>query len=161
MAAWEAPYFVSKHAVLSFSECLSLELQIEAPHVHVAAVLPGPVKTRIFEDLPVDDVAFFRALVEDVKAQHPVSRVYMLGHSNGGFMTLRLACEAPDVFDGFVAVSASTWDDPTRCGNGVAKPVLLVHGDEDGTIFYEGREGLYPGEAVTSAQRKEEQPART
>lgn len=54
MAAWEAPYFVSKHAVLSFSECLSLELQLEAPHVHVAAVLPGPVKTRIFEDLPVE-----------------------------------------------------------------------------------------------------------
>jgi len=50
MTAWEAPYIVSKHAVLSFSECLSLELQVEAPHVHVSAVLPGPVTTRIFED---------------------------------------------------------------------------------------------------------------
>jgi len=50
MTAWEAPYIVSKHAVLSFSECLSLELQLEAPHVHVSAVLPGPVTTRIFED---------------------------------------------------------------------------------------------------------------
>ncbi len=54
MAAWEAPYLVSKHAVLSFSECLSLELQFAAPHVSVSAVLPGPVKTRIFEDVPQD-----------------------------------------------------------------------------------------------------------
>ena len=52
MSAWQAPYIVSKHAVLSFSECLSLELQLEAPHVHVSAVLPGPVKTRILEDAP-------------------------------------------------------------------------------------------------------------
>lgn len=52
MSAWEAPYIVSKHAVLSFSECLSLELQLEAPHVHVSAVLPGPVTTRIFDDAP-------------------------------------------------------------------------------------------------------------
>jgi NADP-dependent 3-hydroxy acid dehydrogenase YdfG len=51
-SAWEAPYIVSKHAVLAFTECLSLELQVEAPHVHVAAVLPGPVTTRIFEDAP-------------------------------------------------------------------------------------------------------------
>jgi NAD(P)-dependent dehydrogenase (short-subunit alcohol dehydrogenase family) len=52
MMPQQAPYIVSKHAVLSFSECLALELQLQAPHIHVSAVLPGPVTTRIFEDAP-------------------------------------------------------------------------------------------------------------
>lgn len=107
-----------------------------------------------FDDIPVDDVAFFRALVEDVKAKHPVQagHVFYVGHSNGAFMGLRLACDAPELFDGIVAVSGSTWNDATRCGDGQANPLLLVHGTEDTTIPYDGKPGLYPGEAGTSSR---------
>ena len=87
-----------------------------------------------FESLPVDDVAFFRALVDDVKRQHAVKSVFVVGHSNGAFMALRLACDAPDLFDGIVSVSGSTWLDATRCGAGKAVPLLFVHGTADGTI---------------------------
>jgi polyhydroxybutyrate depolymerase len=97
-----------------------------------------------FDDVKVDDVAFFRALIDDVKAQHPVSKVYMVGHSNGAFMTLRLACEASDVIDGVIAVSGAAWDDFSRCPDGRKIPILLVHGTSDGTIHYEGVEGKYP-----------------
>ena len=47
----QAPYIVSKHAVLSLTECLSLEVQATGHdhHVHVQAVLPGPVCSNIFE----------------------------------------------------------------------------------------------------------------
>ena len=48
----QTAYIVSKHAVLSFSECLSLEMQRSAPFIGVSAVLPGPVATRIFADAP-------------------------------------------------------------------------------------------------------------
>ncbi len=67
-----------------------------------------------FEQLPVDDVAFFRALVEDVKARYPVKpgAVFLVGHSNGAFMSLRLACDASDVVTGVVAVSGSTFEAP-------------------------------------------------
>lgn len=102
-----------------------------------------------FEGLPVDDVAFFRGLVDDVKAQHPVKSVFVVGHSNGAFMALRLACDAPEVFDGIVSVSGSTWLDPTRCGEGEAVPLLFVHGTVDTTIPYEGSEGRYPGVVET------------
>jgi short-subunit dehydrogenase len=55
----QAPYTMSKHAVLSFSECLYLEMQLQEKPVSVSAVLPGPVATRIFEDAPTgNDVAF-------------------------------------------------------------------------------------------------------
>lgn len=47
----QAPYIVSKHAVLSLSECLHLEVQATGHqhHIHVQAVLPGPVRSNIFE----------------------------------------------------------------------------------------------------------------
>jgi polyhydroxybutyrate depolymerase len=103
-----------------------------------------------FGELPVDDVAFFRALIADVKSQHPVQKVFIVGHSNGAFMALRLACDAPDAIDGVVAVSGSTWLDPTRCGEGRAVPMLMVHGTDDKTIPYAGRPGRYPGAVETS-----------
>lgn len=46
----QTPYILSKHAVLSFTECLHLEMQLQARPVSVSVVLPGPVATRIFED---------------------------------------------------------------------------------------------------------------
>jgi NAD(P)-dependent dehydrogenase (short-subunit alcohol dehydrogenase family) len=49
--AQQAPYIASKHAVLAFSECLALEVEMQGKPVHICAVLPGPVRTRIFEDL--------------------------------------------------------------------------------------------------------------
>jgi NAD(P)-dependent dehydrogenase (short-subunit alcohol dehydrogenase family) len=47
----QAPYIMSKHAVLALTECLRLEVEL-AGHdgrVHVQAVLPGAVKSNIFE----------------------------------------------------------------------------------------------------------------
>lgn len=46
----QTPYILSKHAILSFTECLYLEMQLQERPVSVSAVLPGPVATRIFED---------------------------------------------------------------------------------------------------------------
>ena len=64
-------------------------------------------------------------------------------------MALRLACEASDVIDGIVSVAGSTWADFSRCPDGRAIPILLVHGTNDQTIRYEGEEGRYPSAHVT------------
>jgi len=47
----QAPYIVSKHAVLALTECLRLDLELagHGHHVHVQAVLPGAVLSNIFE----------------------------------------------------------------------------------------------------------------
>ncbi|MFO7162994.1 MAG: SDR family NAD(P)-dependent oxidoreductase [Mycolicibacterium hassiacum] len=47
----QTPYIVSKHAVLALTECLRLEVQLAGhdDHVHVQAVLPGAVRSNIFE----------------------------------------------------------------------------------------------------------------
>jgi polyhydroxybutyrate depolymerase len=104
-----------------------------------------------FENIAVDDVAFFKALIADVKRQHPIKpgHVFIAAHSNGAFMALRLACEASDVIDGIVAVSGSTWNDEGKCPDGRKIPILLVHGTEDAVILYDGAEGKYPGARAT------------
>jgi len=62
----QAPYTMSKHAVLSFTECLFLEMQLQDKPVSVSAVLPGPVATRIFEDAPTGNDAAFAQRQRDV-----------------------------------------------------------------------------------------------
>jgi NADP-dependent 3-hydroxy acid dehydrogenase YdfG len=55
-AALQAPYIMSKHAVLSITECLYLEILSVGAHVRVAAVLPGLVTSNIFQSArSVDD----------------------------------------------------------------------------------------------------------
>jgi NAD(P)-dependent dehydrogenase (short-subunit alcohol dehydrogenase family) len=48
-AALQAPYIMSKHAVLSITECLYLEILAVGANVRVAAVLPGIVTSNIFQ----------------------------------------------------------------------------------------------------------------
>ena len=47
----QAPYIMSKHAVLALTECLHLDLQAagHGDRIHVQAVLPGAVESNIFE----------------------------------------------------------------------------------------------------------------
>lgn len=47
----QAPYIMSKHAVLALTECLHLDVQLAGHdhHIHVQAVLPGAVVSNIFE----------------------------------------------------------------------------------------------------------------
>ncbi|MEO7093920.1 MAG: PHB depolymerase family esterase, partial [Polyangiales bacterium] len=52
-----------------------------------------------FEGQKPDDVAYLGGLLDDVIDAWPVDRdqVFVLGHSNGGFMAYRMACERADV----------------------------------------------------------------
>jgi NAD(P)-dependent dehydrogenase (short-subunit alcohol dehydrogenase family) len=47
----QSPYIMSKHAVLALTECLRLDVETagHADRIHVQAVLPGAVKSSIFE----------------------------------------------------------------------------------------------------------------
>jgi NADP-dependent 3-hydroxy acid dehydrogenase YdfG len=73
----QAPYIMSKHAVLALTECLRLEVQLAGhdDHIQVQAVLPGAVVSNIFESAGgVDggDVAAAesqRSAMLDIKAE--------------------------------------------------------------------------------------------
>lgn len=46
----QTSYVLSKHAILSFSESLFLEMQLKNAPIQVSVIMPGPVATRIFKD---------------------------------------------------------------------------------------------------------------
>ncbi|SMH37378.1 SDR family NAD(P)-dependent oxidoreductase [Azospirillum agricola] len=45
----QTAYIMTKHAIQSFTECLYLEMQMTGKPVQVSTIVPGMVKTRIFE----------------------------------------------------------------------------------------------------------------
>ncbi|MFF0815631.1 SDR family NAD(P)-dependent oxidoreductase [Rhodococcus sp. NPDC003318] len=53
----QAAYVASKHAALALTECLALELAQERKPVRVAAFLPGPVHTGIYDSAAADGAA--------------------------------------------------------------------------------------------------------
>ena len=89
----------------------------------------------------VDDVGFLRALVASLEKRFPVdaAHVVVTGMSNGGMMTLRLACEARDVFKGFVAVAASLGADiaPGCDADGISR-LALIDGTADPIVPWAG-----------------------
>ena len=45
----QTAYIMSKHAVQAFSECLYLEMELVGAPIHVSSVIPGMLKTSIFD----------------------------------------------------------------------------------------------------------------
>ncbi len=89
----------------------------------------------------VDDVGFFRTLVHDLSARYHVdaTRVYSTGISNGGFMSLRLACDAADVFAAVAPVAANLSADlGPRCKPSRPVSVAMLNGTDDPIVPWEG-----------------------
>lgn len=95
------------------------------------------VQARAFQE-KVDDVAFLRAVVDDVARQHPVdrARVYATGVSNGGFMSARLGIEAPDLVAAIAPVVGGIAEGLPAPTHPVA--VLIIQGTEDPLVPYGG-----------------------
>jgi polyhydroxybutyrate depolymerase len=108
----------------------------------------------------VDDVAYLRKVIGAVKARYTVdaARVYVVGHSNGGFMALRMACDHADEITAVAALAGAATNDPASCQPARPVSVLLIHGTADDTIRYDGDtvgERGYPSAEGTAALWRE------
>jgi polyhydroxybutyrate depolymerase len=99
----------------------------------------------------VDDSSYLSKLVETVKAGYAVDakRVYFIGHSNGGFMSHRMACDHADVVAAIVSLAGMVTGKPERCQAARAVTVVQIHGTADETISFDG--GFNGGQAYPSA----------
>lgn len=108
----------------------------------------------------VDDSTYLAGLVDEIAATTAIDpkRVYFVGHSNGGFMSHRMACDHADKVTAIVSISGVTFVDPADCAASRPVAVLQIHGTDDETIRYEGGtiEGAllhpptYPGAVATA-----------
>jgi polyhydroxybutyrate depolymerase len=89
----------------------------------------------------VDDVGFVAALIAEVAAGHEVDprRTYAFGHSNGGIMSYRLACELSDRIAGIGVVAGTLGVD--TCAPGEPVSVIHVHGTADENVPITGGTG--------------------
>lgn len=93
-----------------------------------------------------DDIGFTEALLAKLKQDYRVDgqRVYATGLSRGGFFTLRIAAELPQLFAAVASVGGPM---PEPVVQHQAKPgkvgVLLIHGTADKVVAYDGKPGGY------------------
>lgn len=111
------------------------------PEASVHQQKPGGIRNILlwngnYCDEKIDDVAFIRRMIEDVKSRHRIdpTRVYACGQSSGGMMASELALKAPELF-----AAVSPWSaikDPDHVVQlpeqiSPAVPYLFLFGEND------------------------------
>ena len=88
----------------------------------------------------VDDAGYLRALIEEIASQFSVDRkrIHLFGHSAGGMMSYRMACESADIIAGIACLAGTILPDPPRCQPSQPVNILHIHGTADGALPYAG-----------------------
>jgi polyhydroxybutyrate depolymerase len=88
----------------------------------------------------VDDERYLADLIREITSMVAVDprRVYLIGHSNGGFMAHRMACAHADLVAAIVSFAGVTYADEADCDPSEPVAILQVHGTADESIDYEG-----------------------
>jgi len=106
-----------------------------------------------FFESEVDDSTYLADLIDSIKGDYNVddTRVFLVGHSNGGFMSYRMAHDHSDTIAAIASLAGAdqsegrpTPDDPVH--------VLQIHGTADTVISYEG--GVFRGGAPHPGARE-------
>ncbi len=88
-----------------------------------------------------DDAKFVRALIREMEKDHSVDRrrIYAAGISNGGFFSIRLACDLSDTIAAVAAVAATMPAQlPGQCRPVRPISVLFMHGTSDPLVPIQG-----------------------
>ncbi len=91
----------------------------------------------------IDDVGFIDAVIDDINARFPLDpqRIFVVGHSNGGMMAYRMACDRADRVDGIGAVAATMDYAQQQCRPRRPVTIVSIHGDADQNIPTNGGMG--------------------
>ncbi len=107
-------------------------------------------------DAAVDDSAYITAIIESVQKDYKVDpkRIYLMGHSNGGFMSFRMACDHADMIAAIASLAGATFSDVGKCAPSESVNILAIHGTDDQIIKYAGDQiqgRSYPSAQTTTA----------
>ena len=98
----------------------------------------------------VDDVSYINSLIDEISAKTPVDpkRIYLIGHSNGAFMSFTFACKTNKV--AAIVAIAGAMDTESDCKPSTPVSLLNIHGTADKTIKIDG--GVLNNFPYTSAK---------
>ena len=83
----------------------------------------------------VDDAGYIMSIINQVSAQYAFdpNRIYIIGHSNGGFLANALACKDADRIAAIVNIAGGTYTSSTSCKPSEPVNVLEIWGTKDET----------------------------
>ena len=81
-----------------------------------------------FDETGVDDLGYLTGVIDEIQAELDIDpkRIYVFGHSCGGFMAYRLACDEAGVVAAIVSVAGATYADPADCAPSAPVSVVQV-----------------------------------
>jgi polyhydroxybutyrate depolymerase len=86
-----------------------------------------------------DDAGFLAGMIDEYVQRYELDarRIYMTGYSQGGNMTVRMACDFPDKIAAGASVSATMRKSLARqCAPSVPTPMAFFHGTDDQQVPY-------------------------
>lgn len=105
------------------------------------------------EKIGVDDSEYLISLVELIETKYAIDSksIHFTGHSNGGFMSLRMACDHADKIASVQSLAGAMFLDPEDHVPSEPVHVLQVHGTDDKSIKYDG--DCWNGNCYPSARK--------
>ena len=111
-----------------------------------------------FDRTGVNDVAYLTGVITGIQASFAVDpkRIDLVGHSNGGFMSYRMACTHPELVAAIVSLAGATFGNPADCAPSAPVAVLQIHGTADDVIAYGGGtiQGIGSGRLMSALSRR-------
>lgn len=89
-----------------------------------------------FEQSGVEDAAYLAGLIDEAIDKAPIDpkKIVFFGHSNGGFMSYRMACEYPEKISAIVSIAGGFYRNYEQCRRPGPLSVLQIHGRLDDVI---------------------------
>ena len=106
-----------------------------------------------FLNTEIDDSAYVLDIINTTKSRYDVDsdRVYLVGHSNGGFLAFRAAYDHSDAIAAIASLAGATHLEE-RSAPASPVHILAIHGTDDAAIAYDG--GEVPPDVVADSVLK-------
>jgi len=89
-----------------------------------------------FQSKKVDDDSYIMSIIDQISLQYSVdpNRIYIIGHSNGGFFASALACRHSDRIAAIVTIAGASFTRVAACKPSSPVSVLEIWGTSDETF---------------------------